>query len=247
MDSNKEWRPVPGFVGYETNRYGLLRSYRANRAGVLNETAKERRPNNYGYFRLFDEDGQGVNLPAAVIAARAFVDGFDLDAHHPVIGETGVQVVQRDPAGGGWKEIPGYERRYWANLDGRIWTTGRGAGSYYTAARELSVAVNGETGYGIVGLGCAPGKRQSRVASVHRLVALTFIGPCESGLVVDHVDGDKKNNRADNLRYVTYAENTRKSWVHRSCRATYSSIFAALLKDGRYSEHELRSLFHGRL
>jgi hypothetical protein len=39
--------------------------------------------------------------------------------------------------------------------------------------------------------------------TVHSIIALTFIGPRPDGLDVCHNDGDKTNNRADNLRYDT--------------------------------------------
>lgn len=42
---------------------------------------------------------------------------------------------------------------------------------------------------------------------VHQLVARAFIGACPPGHEVNHKDGDKTNNRADNLEYVTNAEN----------------------------------------
>jgi transposase len=39
------------------------------------------------------------------------------------------------------------------------------------------------------------------MVGVHALVALAFIGPRPNGQVVRHLDGDKKNNRPDNLAY----------------------------------------------
>ena len=45
---------------------------------------------------------------------------------------------------------------------------------------------------------------------VHKLVAEAFIGPRPAGLVTDHKNGNKRDNRASNLQYITQAENKRK-------------------------------------
>ncbi len=42
---------------------------------------------------------------------------------------------------------------------------------------------------------------------VHQLVAETYLGERPDGLVIDHIDRDRHNNSADNLRYVTQQEN----------------------------------------
>jgi len=48
--------------------------------------------------------------------------------------------------------------------------------------------------------------------SVHRLVAAAFIGSPPVGKpFVNHIDGNKANNKAANLEYVSHAENTAHS------------------------------------
>ena len=42
---------------------------------------------------------------------------------------------------------------------------------------------------------------------VHQIVYETFIGPVPEGLVIDHINGIKTDNRLENLRAVTNAEN----------------------------------------
>lgn len=69
-----------------------------------------------------------------------------------------------------------------------------------------SLGYNLQNGYRAVTLYDDKHKRKTYL--IHQLVAEAFIGPCPAGKDVNHMDGNKRNNRAENLEYVTPSENT---------------------------------------
>lgn len=98
--------------------------------------------------------------------------------------------------------IPGYEGRYSATETGEIYS--------HKNNLTLKTWLGGpRRDYHYVGLVAADGT--VRNFSVHRLVALAFNGPQPDGMHVDHVDGDKGNNRPGNLEWVTPSENNRRA------------------------------------
>lgn len=64
------------------------------------------------------------------------------------------------------------------------------------------------SGYEVAEVRCGPKKgRTKKKAMVHRLVAAAFIGPCQESHQVNHKNGNKTDNRASNLEYVTPSQN----------------------------------------
>lgn len=101
-----------------------------------------------------------------------------------------------------WRDIAGYTR-YQVSSHGRVWSG--------VTKRVLKPAPTSK-GYLSVALYDGSSPKRPRSCCVHDLVAAAFHGPKPAGLTVDHIDGDKQNNQATNLEYVTQSENHRRAY-----------------------------------
>jgi hypothetical protein len=79
-------------------------------------------------------------------------------------------------------------------------TSGQGT----RAGRLLKASRNKYTGYFVFTFSSA--NRTSR-EYVHRAVLTTFVGPCPDGMEGTHRNGNKADNRLENLRWATHADN----------------------------------------
>ena len=89
---------------------------------------------------------------------------------------------------------------YYATHDGRIFRYRVKDDAMY----QLSDNTRSNSGYKVV-QPFQDGKRKLKY--VHQLVLEAFEGPRPEGLVCDHINRDKLDNRIENLRYVTKQEN----------------------------------------
>lgn len=101
-----------------------------------------------------------------------------------------------------WKDIEGYEGHYQISNFGNVKALYY-RNKYGIINREKILKPVFNRKYYQINL-CSEGK--TKIYLIHRLVASAFLG--KSNLQVDHIDGDKLNNRLDNLEYVTPRENT---------------------------------------
>lgn len=100
-----------------------------------------------------------------------------------------------------WVPVHGLESFYEVSSDGQIRRIGRVAGA--VVGRVIRQSTN-KAGYKRVGLWA---NGECRLLYVHRIVAASFLGPSE--LDVNHINGDKSDNRIANLEYVTKSQNMR--------------------------------------
>lgn len=111
-----------------------------------------------------------------------------------------------------WKDIPGYEGLYQASTEGRIrsapgkttsnarytsraWQTRilKGRGSNYKTGQRVNLWKDGKpTGW-----------------LVARLVAITWVPGFAEGMTVNHINGNRMDNRICNLEWLSLADNIR--------------------------------------
>jgi hypothetical protein len=126
-----------------------------------------------------------------------------------------------------WRDIEGWEGLYQVSNMGRVKSFCKGK------ERLLSQIIN-RNGYCAVHL-----KQGGRLyyATIHRLVAKSFIQNPDKKEEVNHIDGIKTNNRVENLEWVNRSENLIHAYKinlrkHKICRwVGFVNIFK---KDGSF-------------
>ena len=122
-----------------------------------------------------------------------------------------VPAISTTPAVEEWRQIAGFEGLYEVSNLGRVRSLDRvivrsDGRSYIKQGQILTLTPNiGRRGYLRVAL--SKGHKQYKHFEVHRLVALHFVEGYQPGLVVNHKNEIKTDNRAVNLEWCTYQYN----------------------------------------
>ena len=104
-----------------------------------------------------------------------------------------------------WRAIDGYEGLYEVSSMGRVKNFRTGyCGPCGTGKNGSYPAIVLKNSNGIV-----------KQVYVHQLVARAFVSGFSLGMVVNHKDGNPKNNASENLEWVTTSLNARHAWFHK--------------------------------
>lgn len=97
-----------------------------------------------------------------------------------------------------WRPINGFEGLYEISSYGRVKSF-----KSHPSGKILKTSLD-SNGYPKISLSKNGAKKD---ATVHRLVAETYLPRVDGKTCVNHIDGNKANNRLDNLEWCTYSEN----------------------------------------
>lgn len=98
-----------------------------------------------------------------------------------------------------WIDVVGFEHKYQVNENGEVRNK--------LSEKVLNNSVDKITGYVKCNLYC---DSKSNVRCIHRLVAEAFLPNPEKKGQIHHKDGNKENNRVENLEWVTPSEHGKK-------------------------------------
>ena len=94
---------------------------------------------------------------------------------------------------------------YLITCRGNIWSE--------RSKRWLKPHVDKDTGYLEIQLSLE--NHPPRLVGVHRLLLAAFVGPCPEGMECRHLDGNRLNNKLENLCWGTHYENIQDRTRHK--------------------------------
>ncbi|MEV0759610.1 NUMOD4 motif-containing HNH endonuclease [Nocardia sp. NPDC050435] len=112
-----------------------------------------------------------------------------------------------------WRDIPGWVGYYQASNHGGIRSVPRVVEQRDGRRRRITggIMTPRRADYPMVRLR-RPGYSETK--RVHSLVAAAFLGPRPAGLFTCHGNGNRYDNRIENLRYATQSENEQDKLAH---------------------------------
>jgi len=228
------WKDIKGFEGrYQVSNMGRVRypdqymmrtysngntaSIRVRKAGILKPNTSRK------YHRVYlfvSKDSPAISFMVHYLVAQYFIENYedgmevihkDGDVSHNMV--TNLECYWPDSIPGEiWKSIEGYNGLYEVSNMGRVRSKYRSGEKKYIndsigiyKRRGIILKQHLRNGYYSVTL--YDGTKKHDI-SIHRLVAKYFCDGYKDGLVVNHKDENRLNNKADNLEWCTIQYNS---------------------------------------
>jgi len=112
-----------------------------------------------------------------------------------------------------WKDVQGFEGRYQVSNMGRVRSLDRWSLEEHPRFIKGMMLKPSLNNHGYLRISLSDGLRNYKHYEVHRLVALHFVHGYKDGLVVNHINEIKTDNRAENLEWCTQQYNLNYSDV----------------------------------
>lgn len=134
-----------------------------------------------------------------------------------------------------WKEVVGYEGRYQISSKGRVKSMANSKG------RIEKILKGGINSTGYVQVNLTRGKKAMHLVS--RLVCIAFLPNTENKPQVNHKDGDKLNNRLENLEWISSSENHKHAYKCLGRKLTSNHVSVKGRKLSKEDVIEIRAMF----
>lgn len=141
-----------------------------------------------------------------------------------------------------WRDIKGYEGLYQVSSLGRVKSLcGYDNRKRNKIKEKVLKNILQKQGKGYYFVTLWRGGEKAKRASVHRLVANAFLENQDNKPCVNHIDGNTKNNRADNLEWCTYKENTEHAYNNGFFKESGKQKIVIVLDKEDNKEYKFRS------